>query len=140
MSEAAIRQRIADAASAIRAKNVDGVLSLYAPGVVSFDVGAPLRYTGADNKRRAWEEMFAAFDGPIAYDLHELSVTTDGALAFVHSLNHVSGALTMGRANDMWVRWTACFRRIDNVWLVVHDHVSVPANLEHGQAILDLIP
>jgi hypothetical protein len=24
------------------------------------------------------------------------------------------------------VRWTACFRRIDGTWLVVHDHVSVP--------------
>ena len=39
---------------------------------------------------------------------------------------------------DLWVRWTACFRRIDGVWLVVHDHVSVPADLEHGQAVLNL--
>ena len=33
---------------------------------------------------------------------------------------------------DLWLRWTACFRRIDGVWLIVHDHVSVPADLEHG--------
>jgi hypothetical protein len=36
--------------------------------------------------------------------------------------------------------WTACFRRIDGVWLVVHDHASVPADLEHGQAVLNLRP
>lgn len=29
---------------------------------------------------------------------------------------------------------------IDGVWLVVHDHASVPADLEHGQAMLHLTP
>jgi hypothetical protein len=30
--------------------------------------------------------------------------------------------------------------RIDGVWRIVRDHVSVPADLEHGQAILNLTP
>ena len=66
--------------------------------------------------------------------------TADSELAFVHSLNHVKGTLASGHVTDMWVRWTACFRRIDGVWLIVHDHVSVPADLEHGQAVLNLTP
>jgi ketosteroid isomerase-like protein len=41
---------------------------------------------------------------------------------------------------ELWLRWTACLRRIDGVWMVVHDHVSVPADLEHGRAVLDLTP
>jgi ketosteroid isomerase-like protein len=69
-----------------------------------------------------------------------LNVTTQGELAFVHAVNHVNGTLASGRITDLWVRWTACFRRIDGVWLVVHDHVSVPADLEHGQAVLNLTP
>src|SRR5437870_11213472 len=32
-------------------------------------------------------------------------------LAFVHSLNHVKGTLGSGHITDLWVRWTACFRR-----------------------------
>jgi hypothetical protein len=36
--------------------------------------------------------------------------------------------------------WTACFQRVDGVWLVVHDHGSVPADLEHGWAVLNLTP
>jgi ketosteroid isomerase-like protein len=72
--------------------------------------------------------------------VRELNVATDGELAFVHALNHVSGTLAGGHTSDMWVRWTACLRRIDGVWLVVHDHVSVPADLEHGRAVLDLTP
>jgi ketosteroid isomerase-like protein len=69
-----------------------------------------------------------------------MNVTTHGELAFVHSLNHFNGTLASGHITDLWVRWTACFRRIDGVWLVVHDHVSVPADLEHGQAVLNLTP
>ena len=69
-----------------------------------------------------------------------MNVTTHGELAFVHAVNHVNGTLASGHGTDMWMRWTACFQRIDGLWLVVHDHVSVPADLEHGQALLNLTP
>ena len=140
MTEALIRQRVEDCVKALRARDIDGLMSLYAPTIVSFDIGPPLRYAGADNKRRAWQEAFAAFTGPIVYEVHDLNVTTHDELAFVHSLNHVSGTLTSGHISDLWVRWTACFRQIDGVWLIVHDHVSVPADLVHGQAVLNLTP
>jgi len=143
MAEALIRQRIEDLAKALNAKDIDGVMSLYAPNMVSFDIVphfGTLRYVGADNKRRAWQEAFAAYTGPFAYEVHDLNVTTHGELAFVHSLNHVNATLASGQITDFWLRWTACFRRIDGVWLVVHDHVSVPADLEHGHAVLNLTP
>ena len=140
MAETLIRQRVEEAVKALRERNIDRVMSLYAPDIVSFDLDPPLRYAGTENKRRAWQAFFAAHTGPITYDVRELNVTTDGDLAFVHSLNHVKGTLASGHASDLWVRWTACFRRIDGVWLVVHDHVSVPADLQHGQAVLNLTP
>src|SRR5262245_7090097 len=102
-------------------------MSLYAPDLVSFDLAPPLRSFGADGKRRAWQEALAAFSGPIAYEIRDLNVTTNGELAFVHSLNHIDAILARGHI-DMWLRWTACFRQIDGVWLVVHDHVSVPVD------------
>lgn len=140
MAEAVIRQRIEDLVRALNAKDIDGVISLFAPDMVSFDIVGPLRYVGANNKRRAWEEAFAVYTGPFAYEVHELNVTTHGELAFVHSLNHVNATLASGQITDLWLRWTACLRRIDGVWLVVHDHVSVPADLEHGRAVLNLTP
>ena len=140
MTDAIIRQRVEDCARAIRARDIDAVMSLYAPDIVSFDLNPPLRYAGAGNKHRAWQAFFAAYSGPITYDVHELDVAADGELAFVHSLNHVKGTLASGHISDLWVRWTACFRRIDGVWLVVHDHVSVPADLEHEKAVLNLAP
>jgi ketosteroid isomerase-like protein len=140
VAEALIRQRVEDYVKAIRAKDIDRVMSLYAPNIVSFDLNPPLRYAGTDNKRRAWQEFFATYTGAVVYDLRDLNVTTNGELAFVHSLNHVKGALASGHIIDLWVRWTACFRRIDGVWLIVHDHVSVPADLEHGKVVLHLTP
>jgi ketosteroid isomerase-like protein len=135
-----VRQRVEDWAKAVRAKDIDGVLSLYATNNVSFDLDPPLRYAGADNKRQAWQEFFAARSGPINYEVFELNVTAQGEIAFAHSLNHVSGTMADGHKSDLWVRWTACFRRVDGVWLVVHDHVSVPADLKSGQAVLNLTP
>jgi ketosteroid isomerase-like protein len=137
---ALIRQRILDWATALGAKDIDQVMSFYASDVVSFDIDPPLRYAGADNKRRAWQRVFAAYPGSFGYEVRELSIVMQGALAVAHSLNHVSGALANGHVTDMWVRATACFQRIDDVWLIVHDHVSVPADLEHGRAAVNLRP
>lgn len=140
MTEALIHQRVKDWAKAIRARDMYGVVSLYAPDIVSFDIGPPLRYAGIDSKHRAWQAMFAAYSGAIGYDVTDLAVTVNGDMAFAHSLNHVSGKLASGHDSDMWLRWAACFRRIDGVWLVVHDHASVPADLEHGKSVTNLTP
>src|SRR5678815_4109822 len=140
VAEALIPQRLQDWAKAVSAKDIQGAMSLYAPDVVSFDINPPLRYSGADKKRQAWLEGFAAYAGGLSYEVHEPAVTAQGDLAFVHSLNHVSGTLASGHTIEMWVRWTACFRRIGGVWLVVHDHVSVPADLQQGKAVTNLTP
>jgi ketosteroid isomerase-like protein len=140
VAEAPVRERVEDWVKAICAKDIDGVMSLYSPRIVSFDIDPPLRYGGADNKRRAWQAVFAAHTGRFTYEVSDLNVTTHGELAFVHSVNHVSGTLASGRVTDLWLRWTACFQQTDGVWLIAHDHASVPADLEHGKALLNLTP
>jgi hypothetical protein len=40
-AEALIRQRVEEAAKAIGTKDIDRVMSLYAPNLVSFDIGPP---------------------------------------------------------------------------------------------------
>jgi ketosteroid isomerase-like protein len=139
-AEALIRQRVEDLVKAVRAKDLDAITSSFAPNLVSFDIAPPLRYVGANTKRRTWQAAFAAFTGPIDYEVRDLKVTTNGELAFVHSLNHIKATMASGRTTDMWLRYTACLRQIHGVWLIVHDHVSVPADLEHGKAVTNLKP
>jgi len=140
VAESIVRQRVEDLAKTLSAKDIARTMSFYAPDLVSFDINPPLRYAGADRKRQAWLEAFAVYAGGFSYEVRELDVAAQGELAFVHSLNHVTGTLANGHATDIWVRWTACFRRIDGAWLIVHDHVSVPADLAHGKAVTNLEP
>src|SRR5262245_31948377 len=138
--ETDIRQRIEKYAAAIRAKDLEGVMSIFAPDLVSFDLAEPLQHLGAEAKRRNWAQAFAAYQHPLGYEFHDLTITVGDEVAFGHSLNRISGTLENGNRADFWVRWTGCFRKIDGNWLIVHDQVSVPVDMERGRALLNLEP
>ncbi|MGH6921701.1 MAG: YybH family protein, partial [Geminicoccaceae bacterium] len=135
-----IRALIEDQASAVRAKDVDGSMSNYAPDVLLFDVVNPLRYVGSDAARKRLAEWFASFQRPIGYELRDLSITAGADVAFGHSLNRVRATTTDGRKLDMWWRATICYRRIDGAWTITHEHASVPFDVASGRASLDLAP
>jgi len=140
LEAAEIRRRIDTWAKAIRAMDLEGVMSIYAPEVVSFDVDPPLQYRGVEAKRKRWSEVFATFQHPIAYELRHLSITCGDDLAFGHSLNRIRGSSTEGIRSGFWLRWSMCFRKIDGNWLIVHEQLSVPADLKSGKALLNLEP
>src|SRR5829696_6005506 len=117
IDEADIRRRIDNCANALHAMDLEGVMALYAPDIVSFDIVPPLRY-----------------------EFRDVTITVGDDVAFAHSLNRVSGTLQTGQRSEFWVRWTACFRKIDGNWLIVHDQVSVPVDFGSGRALLDLEP
>jgi ketosteroid isomerase-like protein len=138
--EAELKRVIEGGVEAFRARDIDGMMSMYAPELVSFDLVPPLRYVGADAYRKRWEETFSSFQGPIGYEMHDLSITVGDDVAFTHSLNRLSATLTTGQQTDLWLRATVCWRSINGQWLIMHTHVSVPVDVEHGQALLDLSP
>ena len=138
--EAEIQRVLEGGVEVIRDKNIEGVMSLYAQEVVSFDIVPPLRYLGADAFRKRWEEVFLVYQGPIDYEIHDLNITVGDDVAFTHSLNRISGTMNTGQKTDLWLRWTACLRKINGKWLIVHHQNSVPVDLEHGKAVLDLKP
>lgn len=46
------QQRVEDCAKAVGAKDIDRVMSFYAPSIVSFDIDGPLRYAGLERRNR----------------------------------------------------------------------------------------
>jgi uncharacterized protein (TIGR02246 family) len=138
--EADIRQRIDKLVEAIRAMDLEGVMSIYAPDIVSFDIVPPLQHLGAEAKRKNWVDAFTVYQRPLGYEIRDLTITVGDDVAFTHSLNRISGTLKNGNKADSWVRSTACFRKIDGNWLIVHDQVSVPLDPESGRALLNLEP
>jgi uncharacterized protein (TIGR02246 family) len=138
--EAHIRQRIGQLTEALRAKDLDGVMSIYAPDIVSFDIVPPLQHKGAEAKQKNWADAFAMYQRPLDYEIRDLTITTGDDVAYVHSLNRINGTLKNGNRTGFWLRWTACFRKIDGSWLIAHDQVSVPLDFESGRALLNLTP
>ena len=141
-SEAADIRRFMDGwMRAVRAKDVDGVMSHYAPDILSFDLAPPLQYWGEDAYRKSLAEWFATFRGPVGYDVRDLGITAGDAVAFCHSLNRIRGARTSGDETDVWVRATVCLRRTGGQWRITHEHLSVPFEMEPPfKACLDLEP
>jgi uncharacterized protein (TIGR02246 family) len=127
--EAEIKRVIEGGVAAVRDKNIEGVMSFYAPEVVSFDIVPPLQYVGAEAFRKVWEEVFFVYQGPIDYEIADLSITVGDDVAFTHSLNRISGTMITGQKTDVWLRWTGCLRKINGKWLIVHHQNSVPVDL-----------
>jgi ketosteroid isomerase-like protein len=83
---------------------------------------------------------FAMYQRPLGYEIRDLTLTLGDEVAFGRSLNRVSGTLKNGNSTNFWLRWTACFRKIDGNWLIAHDQVAVPVDPESGRALLNLEP
>jgi uncharacterized protein (TIGR02246 family) len=126
LAEAQIRQLIDGWVNAVRARDLKAITANYAKDVMVFDAVPPLRYRGTDAYRKNWEECFAMMQGPIGYEIRELSITADDELAFSHSVNRLSGTEKNGKNMEMWFRATVCFRKEGGKWLVTHEHASVP--------------
>ena len=69
---------------------------------------------------------------------NDVSVGDD--IAFSHSLNRIAGTTKNGQTTERWLRWTTCYRKTNGMWLIAHEHVSVPTDLGSGKAMLDLKP
>ena len=138
--EADIRQRISELVDAVRAMDLDAVKPAYAADLVSFDIVPPLQHVGAEAKWNNWVDVFTAYQPPLGYEVRNLAITVGDDVAFGHSLNRISGTLKSGTQTAYWVRWTTCFRKIDGNWLIAHDQVSVPLDVESGRALLNLEP
>src|SRR5205823_9795069 len=102
-NEAAIRELIDGYVEAVRAKDIDGVMSVYAPEIVAFDVVPPLRYVGAEAFRKPWQEVFERYRSPIHYEVRDLSIIAGDDMAFSHSLNRISGTMKGGQQTDLWL-------------------------------------
>ena len=138
--EADIRQRIDKLVQAIRAMDLEGVKAIYAADIVSFDIVPPLRHVGAEAQWKNWQDVFAAYERPLDYEIRDLTLTVRADVAFGHSLNRISGTLKNGKKSAFWLRWTTCFRKINGDWLIAHHHASVPIDPQTRRALLNLSP
>ena len=123
-------------AAAFRAKDVPTIMKGYAPGsgLFVFDVTPPRQYVGFDAYKQDWEGLFATFSGPVdKFEVQDLSIVTGDKLAYSHSIQPAILTAKDGSKFDFTARVTDCYRKIDGKWLITHEHVSVPVDLNTGK-------
>lgn len=117
--------------AAFDAKDANAIMALYTQSddMVVFDATPPRQYKGWAAYKKDWQDMFAGSPGPMEMKLTDLEITVGGDVAYSHSIQ--ASALTdkTGKKTPYIVRVTDGYRKVNGVWLISHEHVSVPVDL-----------
>jgi len=126
--ETAIRQLMEAWASAVRARDIDGVLAHHTDDVLMFDVPPPVAVRGIAAYRETWPAFFRALtDGRAAFDITELLVTAADKVAFATALLRCGSREELAKDDTPRLRLTVGLRKVDGVWKIAHEHHSFPA-------------
>lgn len=139
-TQSEVRALFDSRAEAIGTKDIDRLMSLYAPDIVYFDLVPPLRYTGSAALRDRFLDWFGKWNSAIGQETRDVSVVAGGDVAAAHMLIRTSGTLKNGQEVGYWVRVSNFCRRSNDKWLMTHEHVSLPVELPSGRAAMDLMP
>ena len=139
-TQSEVRALLESWSAACRAKDIDRLMSLYAPDITYFDVVPPLQYTGSDAVRRNFLRWFDSWESAIGVEIRDLNMVAGGDVATAYLLHRTSGTLKNGREVGYWVRATVCCQRSNQRWMIMHEHISLPVDFASGSAAKDLVP
>lgn len=133
---AAIRAVYQEFSSDFQNRDAAGIMSLFVhdDSVFVFDVvGPPRQYVGWNAYLHDLQHFFARLKPPVHHTIHDLSITVSGDVAYTHSIQEVEAQMVDGRPYHANVRVTDVLRRVDNKWLFVEEHISVPIDPKSGK-------
>lgn len=123
----AIRNLLEDWAGAVRKKDLDGILYNHSPRILMFDVPPPLQSKGIDAYKKTWDLFFSWAHDPVVFDIRGMDITAGDDVAFVSAVMRCAGTEANGEDIELDFRLTIGLRKIDNEWIVTHEHHSIPA-------------
>ena len=124
--ESEVRRLIEDWAEAVRRRDLEGIVKQHAADLLLFDVPLPVQSKGIEAYRKSWDVFYRWFGQSGVFELSELRVTTSDSVAFCTALIRCAGSDARGATEELAVRLTVCYRKIDGRWIIVHEHHSVP--------------
>lgn len=143
-TEDAVLAVLREHAAALHAGDAERLAAISTPDVVRTDLAPPLvqPVLGPEESAAALRAWLATFDGPVTVEHRDPTVVADTDVAFVHSLTSMTA--TPAGADEpftLWFRSTYGLRRVDGVWLIAHQHESVPFHMDGSfAAAIDLTP
>ena len=142
MDTSEIRQVVLERAAAVAAKDAKAMVAHNAATIVEYSLAPPLRQPSAGRDVEPVAKWLATFQGPMSMEVRDLEVTAEGSVAFCTSLNCLT-ATPLGEAESfsLWFRVTLGLRKLDGRWQVVHEHESIPFEMDGSfQAAVGLQP
>jgi uncharacterized protein (TIGR02246 family) len=125
--EAVIRRLIEQWASAVRAKDLGGVVAHHTDDVLMFDVPPPVAVRGISAYRQTWPSFFEALTaGEAAFDIVELNVTAGDTVAFATALLRCGRKEELAKDDRPQLRLTIGLRKDEGTWSIAHEHHSFP--------------
>ena len=125
--EIAIRTLVEDWASAVRRKDIGGVIRHHSPNMLMFDVPQPLQLKGIAAYEKSWDLFFSWSHVPVVFDIGEMNITAGNDVAFVTAVMRCAGTEVNGKDIELEFRLTIGLCKIDHQWIIMHEHHSIPA-------------
>ena len=135
-----IKARVDSWLRAVEASDLKKIMSHYAPDVVAFDAIIQLQFKGAEAYGKHWEACLQMCTNHMTFKLRELDINVDGNLAFAHCLLSCGAQDEDGQEKSSWMRMTTCYKQINGEWLIGHEHISAPFDVQTSKALFDMEP
>ncbi|GAB3812508.1 hypothetical protein GCM10028820_05560 [Tessaracoccus terricola] len=122
--------------SAYEALDVEAFLALYADDVRVFDAAVPDEYPDKAAWRIQVEGWFGSLerDGEAECDFEDVEIIESEDLAVINAhLEYEGTILGADEEVELEVRATFVLQRFEEQWLLVHEHTSIPVDLEDDE-------
>lgn len=129
--------------SAVYEKDVEKLLSTYAEDVHIYDCWGNWESKGISLWKESVTEWFNGLKEEgylLKVDFNDVSIQENTNIAFVHCA--VTFAAFKGNTEDthrkMTNRFTFGLKKVNDSWLIAHEHSSLPIDMQSGKGMFDL--
>lgn len=114
--------------------DVSAVLEQCGDEMSMFDVST--QFNGAQVYITEWKKFSQYFIEGMQISRRDVRLYISEDLAVLNCLSKVEHGALKGNLQMPWCRTTLCLQKREQKWLFVHQHISMPIDLETGKAIV----
>jgi ketosteroid isomerase-like protein len=117
-----IRDLLATLSASARAGDVEGIMSNFHPAARAFEFGQTRRAIGIEGICENCERAYSGAGNVMyAFEVERIEASED--MAFCYGLEHITGEQS-GQPFEMYCCTTYVFRKVDDHWSIVHQHLT----------------
>jgi uncharacterized protein (TIGR02246 family) len=129
--------------SAVYEKDVDQFLSTYAPDVHIYDCWGNWECKGISSWREnvvMWFDSLSEGGNMLNVVFNDVTIEENTSIAFVHcAVSFVAYSEQSGeKLRQMTNRFTFGLKKVNESWLITHEHSSLPIDMHTGKGIFNL--